>query len=283
MEWIPNPQDILQWAQTWWFTSNGLVVVALWVLELTHKGLTNDRGDARPLILVALSTSSLVVMLNTALVRGQWMQLMPMWETFKGPVMRICLIRYLYRCIRRSDVAAGHTIHLWMTAGLIWVAMTAIGTADMEARHNAARIIGPVKDFNFVPILNMMWVFEIAGLCTALYMWWIVPRILREAAYAIKQDRPPKYGTYTLCHWIMSWFWLVTRVVGFGVMTLFSSIAVSGKAARLWFGIVTISQLSLWWDMRNITPKALGKVWQPRRRNRGIDTNRTMARSKKRQ
>lgn len=258
---FPTPADVYNWTQTWWFTSTLAFVALLWCAELIHRGMTNDRGDIRPAIQTLLSALSLVIMWKTVWVDWQWTDFAVLWETVNGPVLRLCLVRYLYGSMRNTTAAAGRTLHIWMIVGLIRVCTFTVGQTTLQRRQEAVYIGMPVDDFNFVPILHMVWAFELCDLITHIYSTLTVPAIQTELIRSIRTDRPPMLGLYAWAHWLMSWCWLTVRVLGFGMLTIISTTVVSGMAGKMYFTILTLAQMSLWWDLRNLSPAQLRQKW----------------------
>lgn len=258
---VPTPYEVYQWTQTWWFTSTVFFVVLLWGIELLHRGWTRDRGDARPTLLVLLSTASLAWMIRTVWLGGYWYDFGPLWATVNGPVLRLCVVRYLYGSLRNTTAAAARTMHLWMIIGLIRLSTFTVGETTLARRQRATYVGIPVDDFNFIPVLHMVWIFELCDLGVSLYSARAVGAIQDEMVRSIRQHRPPRLAWYGWWHWLLAWSWLTVRVVGLAALTLVSNWAVSGKVARVYFGLIVMGQLSLWWDLRNLSPARIQQKW----------------------
>lgn len=258
---IPSPKDVYEWTQTWWVTSTLVFVFFLWLLELGHRAWTNDKGDARPLLMSLLSVLSFGWMTSAMWVKGEWTDFAVVWPIINGPVVRVCLVRYLYGSFRNTTNAAARTLHIWMIVFLIRVSVYTIGETTMQRRQEAAYAGMPVDDFYFVPLLHMLWLFELCDVWSYLYTTFTIPAIQSETLRALRFRHPPRLAWYDWSHWLLSWSWLTIRVIGFTALTVVSSWVVSGTMARFYFAILAASQFALWWDLRNIAPRQLQRQW----------------------
>ena len=260
---------------TWWWSATFVLPLLLWLWENTWKSVTHGRGDARPAIETGLAATSFAYLFYHAVVCGHIWDAAAMWTVVKGPVLRLCMARYIYRGVKEpARSAAGRTFHLWVIIFLAFLTewntqavSHGVSPTRMQQRLDEARHVGLITDeARFVPLFIMLMLFDAVDVVTNAYVQWVVPWIYARTSKSLSTS-PDTRVDLTFAAWcfvVMRWSWLLVRVLVFGLLTLASQYISRGMVTYIVFGLVTLGQLSMWWDLRLLAPHVIHRAWLKR-------------------
>lgn len=242
--------------QTWWFTTSIAVACLIRLFEISYNGLYNQQRDIRPVVLNVLSACALVMFIYATWIQWAWLDFNRMWAMVNGPLLRLCVIRYVHGFWVYPNGAAAQSLHMWITVACIrLITYTGKSVYMQQARDMGIHMDAAFHGYTLW-LLYMLWVAECSDFMTTAYIAYAMPRCRAISKYALRHYMMPNHMTYRVMHTLMHTLWFIARVMGYTCAFVICAYATKSILIVACGIIIILGQLSLWLDMYNLAPVA---------------------------